>query len=147
MHIHFLNRHWTGRSRRWLVRYEAYTKGGLTSGETWMIWMDLNDHDDQQPPGGGTPLYKLYRYMPPHRITSQRSRRLEIVATRKNVRERRRHACLPRARLFSLPPTTSKPLLRRLRISGKVFAPFENGYGFWKSGLKTGVKNYIFGLK
>ena len=80
--------------------------------------------------GGGTPLYKLYRYVPPHRISSLRSRHLEIVPTRKNARERRRHACLPRARPFFLPPTTSKPLLRRLRLSGRVFAPFwsENGW-------------------
>ena len=146
MHIHFLNRHWTGRSG-WLVCYEACTKGGLTSGETWMIWIDLNDHDDQQPRrggGGGTPLYKLYKYVPPHRISSLRSRRLEIVATRKNARERRRHACLPRARPFSLPPATSKPLLRGLRISGRVFATFwsENGYTlcpFW-SGIGYGFR-------
>ena len=80
--------------------------------------------------GGGTPLCKLYRYVPPHRISSLRSRLLEIVATRKNARERRSHACLPRARPFSLPPATSKPLLRGLRISGRVFAPFwsENEY-------------------
>ena len=93
---------------------------------------------------GGTPLYKLYRYVPPHRISSLRSRRLEIVATRKNARERRRHACLPRARPFSLPPATSKPLLRGLRISGRVFAPFwsENGYTlhpFW-SGIGYGFR-------
>ena len=43
-----------------------------------------------------------------------RSRRLEVVGTRKNGRARRRHACLPRARPFSLLPTTSKRLLRRL---------------------------------
>ena len=97
--------------------------------------------------GGGTPLCKLYKYVPPHRISSLRSRRLEIVATRKNARERRRHACLPRARPFSLPPATSKPLLRGLRISGRVFAPFwsENGYKlcpFW-SGIGYGFRgNY-----
>ena len=34
--------------------------------------------------------------------------------TRKNGRARRRHVCLPRARPFSLTPTTSKCLLRRL---------------------------------
>ena len=47
---------------------------------------------------------------------SLRSRRLEVVGTRKNGRARRRHAsaCLPRARPFSLSPTTSKRLLRRL---------------------------------
>ena len=96
--------------------------------------------------GGGTPLYKRYRYVPHHRISSQRScsRRLEIVPTRKNARERRRHACLPRARPFFLPPTTSKPLLRRLRLSGRVFAPFwsENGYTlcpFW-SGIGYGFR-------
>ena len=33
---------------------------------------------------------------------SLRSRRLEVVGTRKNARERRRHACLPRACPFSL---------------------------------------------
>ena len=38
---------------------------------------------------------------------SLRSRRLEVVGTRKNGR-------LPRARPFSLSPTTSKRLLRRL---------------------------------
>ena len=60
-------------------------------------------------------------------ICSLRSRRLELVGTRKNARDRRRHArgegaitpqsplaCLPRARPFSLSPTTSKRLLRRL---------------------------------
>ena len=46
---------------------------------------------------------------------SLRSRRLEVVDTRKNCRARRTPlACLPRARPFSLPPTTSKRLLRRL---------------------------------
>ena len=55
---------------------------------------------------------------------SLRSRRLEVVGTRKNGRAKRRHArgegapsplaCLPRARPFSLSPTTSKRLLRRL---------------------------------
>ena len=35
------------------------------------------------------------------------------MGTRKNGRARRRHACLPRARPFSLSPTTSKRLLRR----------------------------------
>ena len=53
---------------------------------------------------------------------SLRSRRLQVVGTRKNGRARRRHArgeeapsplaCLPRARPFSLSPATSK--LRRL---------------------------------
>ena len=49
---------------------------------------------------------------------SLRSRRLEVVGTRINGRTRRRHAfaCLPRARPFSLSPTTSKRLLRRLRF-------------------------------
>ena len=47
---------------------------------------------------------------------SLRSRRLEVVGTRKNVRARRRHACLPRARPLSLSPTTSKRLLCRLVI-------------------------------
>ena len=37
-----------------------------------------------------------------------------LACTRKNGRARRRHACLPRARPFSLSPTTSKRLLRRL---------------------------------
>ena len=51
-----------------------------------------------------------------------RCRRLEVVGTRKNARERRRHAtgegaCLPCARPFSLWPTSSKRLLRMLRIS------------------------------
>ena len=45
---------------------------------------------------------------------SLRSRRLEVVGPRKNGRARRRHACLPRARPFSLSPATSKRLLRRL---------------------------------
>ena len=47
---------------------------------------------------------------------SLRSRRLEVVGTRKNGRARRRHACLPRARPFSLSPATSKRLLRRLLL-------------------------------
>ena len=45
---------------------------------------------------------------------SLRSRRLEVVGTRKIGRARRRHACLPRAPPFSLSPTASKRLLRRL---------------------------------
>ena len=59
-------------------------------------------------------------------FSSLRSRRLEVVGTRKNGRARRRHArgeeapsplaCLPRARPFSLSPATSKRLLRRLRF-------------------------------
>ena len=59
---------------------------------------------------------------------SLRSRRLEVVGTRKNGRVRRRHAkgerapsplaCLPRARSFYLSPTTSKRLLRRLTLLG-----------------------------
>ena len=108
--------------------------------------------------GGGTPLYKLYRYVPPHRISSLRSRRLEIVATRKNARERRRHACLPRARPFSLPAATSKLLLRGLRISGRIFATFwsENGYTlcpFWSGigygfqGTRERMKVFIVSLK
>ena len=61
-----------------------------------------------------------------HLFTSLRSRRWEVVGTRKNRRARRRHArgevapsplaCLPRAHPFSLSPTTSKRLLRRLSI-------------------------------
>ena len=43
-----------------------------------------------------------------------RSRRLEVVGTRKNGRARRGHACLPRARPLSLSRTTSRRLLRRL---------------------------------
>ena len=97
--------------------------------------MNLNDHDDQQPRRGGGGVLP---YVPPHRISSLRSRRLEIVVTRKNARERRRHACLPRARPFSLPPATSKPLLRGLRISGRVFATF---------GLKTGIHFAHLGLE
>ena len=50
-------------------------------------------------------------------LASLRSRHLEVVGTRKKGRARRRHACLPRARPFSLTPTTSKRLLRRLIIS------------------------------
>ena len=61
---------------------------------------------------------------------SLRGRLFEVVGTRKNGRARRRHArgegegererassplaCLPRGRPFSLSPTTSKRLLRRL---------------------------------
>ena len=45
---------------------------------------------------------------------SLRSRRLEVVGTRKNGRARRRHACLPRERPFSLSPATSKRLPRGL---------------------------------
>ena len=39
-------------------------------------------------------------------LVSLRSRRLEVVGTRKNGRARRRHACLPRARPYSLSPVT-----------------------------------------
>ena len=60
--------------------------------------------------------------------TSLRSRRLEVVGTRKNGRARRRQArplaCLPCARPFSLSPITSKRLLRRLwenaRMNGEA---------------------------
>ena len=110
------------------------------NGPKWSWWSAASEGGR----GGGTPLCKLYKYVPPHRISSLRSRRLEIVATRKNARERRRHACLPRARPFSLPPATSKPLLRGLRISGRIFATFwsENGYTlcpFW-SGIGYGFR-------
>ena len=42
---------------------------------------------------------------------------LEVVGTRKNGRARRRHACLPRARPFSLSLATYKRLLRRLNLT------------------------------
>ena len=48
------------------------------------------------------------------RLTCSKSSAWIVVDTRKNGRARRRHACLPRARPFSLFPTTSKRLLRRL---------------------------------
>ena len=69
------------------------------------------------------------------KVCSLRSRRLEVVGTRKNGRaevvgtrkngraRRRPLACLPRARPFSLSPTTSKRLLRRLK-SVLFFAVF-----------------------
>ena len=57
-----------------------------------------------------------------------RSRRVEVVGTRKNGRARRRHsrgegapsplACLPRARPFYLSPINSKRLLPRLTLLG-----------------------------
>ena len=60
---------------------------------------------------------------------SPRSRRLEVVGTRKNRRARSRHACLPRARPFSLSPTTSKRQLRRLILDRPckpiAFLPFS----------------------
>ena len=46
------------------------------NGPKWSWWSAASEG------GGGTPLYKLYRYVPPHRISSLRSRRLEIVVTR-----------------------------------------------------------------
>ena len=74
-------------------------------------------------------------------ICSLRSRRLELVGTRKNARDRKRHAsgegaitpqsplaCLPRARPFSLSPTTSKRLLRRLSDSTDGIL---QEYDFW----------------
>ena len=48
-------------------------------------------------------------------FVSLRSRRLEVVGTRKNGRSRPL-ACLPRARPFSLSPAPSKRLLRRLSL-------------------------------
>ena len=48
-----------------------------------------------------------------------------MVGTRKNGRARghaRGHACLPRARPFSLSPTTSKRLLRRLGFHLQIFS-------------------------
>ena len=47
-------------------------------------------------------------------VNTLRSSRLEVVGTRKNRPARRRHACLPRARPFSISPTTSKRLLLSL---------------------------------
>ena len=58
-------------------------------------------------------LLKSSRQLPNVKV-NLRSRRLEVVGTRKNGCARR-HACLPRARLFSLSPTSSKRLLRSLR--------------------------------
>ena len=78
-------------------------------------------------------LDQLYRYVPPHRISSLRSRRLEIVATRKNARERRRHACLPRAR----------PLL-----PSPCYAGYAYRVGFLRCfGLRTGIHFAHFGLE
>ena len=59
------------------------------------------------------------------------SRCLEVVGKRKNGRARRRHArgegaCLPQGRPFSLSPTTSKHLLRRLWIPKKSLLPYLN---------------------
>ena len=61
---------------------------------------------------------------------SLRSRGLEVVGTRKNGHARRRHArgevapsplaCFPRACPFSLSPTTSERLLRRLNWPPRV---------------------------
>ena len=48
-----------------------------------------------------------------------------MVGTRKNGRARRHargHACLPRPRPFSLSPTTSKRLLRRLGFHLQIFS-------------------------
>ena len=64
---------------------------------------------------------------------SLRSRCLEVVGTIKSVRERRRHArgegaCLPRARPFSLSPTTSKRLLYMLRISFHLHWKIDNAF-------------------
>ena len=56
-------------------------------------------------------------------LFSLRSRRLEVVGTRKNGRARRRHASLPRARPFSLSPATSQRLLRRLHFVIHFFPP------------------------
>ena len=64
---------------------------------------------------------------------SVRTRRLEVVGTRKSARARRRHArgkgaCLPRARPFSLSPTTSKRLQRLLRISFHPDWKIDDGF-------------------
>ena len=48
------------------------------------------------------------------RSTCRKSSAWIVVDIRKNGRARKRHACLPHARPFSLFPTTSKRLLRRL---------------------------------
>ena len=58
-------------------------------------------------------------------LASLRSRRLEVVGTRKNGRAIRRHACLPRARQFSLSLTTSKRLLRRLAARMHLYQSFS----------------------
>ena len=57
------------------------------------------------------PDYFLNSFWAIQSSTSLRSRRLEVVGTRKNARERRRRVSL--ARPFSLSPTTSKRLLLR----------------------------------
>ena len=65
-------------------------------------------------------------------VYSLRSRGLEVVGTRKHGRARRRHACLPRARPFSLSPTTSKRLLHRLQrvlLFRNICKPEEGWYG------------------
>ena len=58
------------------------------------------------------------------------------MGTRKNGRARRRHACLPRARPFSLSPATSKRLLRRLNLPYRwscIHKQFTLGYCFVKA--------------
>ena len=80
-------------------------------------------------------IYKRGRGFELGTSDSLRSRRLEVVGTRKNGRAKRRHACLPHARPFSLSPTTSKCLLRRLdfreQIQLSVGAGLELACG-WK---------------
>ena len=65
-------------------------------------------------------IYKRGRGFELGTSDSLRSRRLEVVGTRKNGRAKRRHACLPHARPFSLSPTTSKRLLRRLDFREQI---------------------------
>ena len=59
-------------------------------------------------------FFSVFKKIRMHTSVSLRSRRLEVVGTRKKGRARRRRACLPRARPFCLSPTTSKCLLRGL---------------------------------
>ena len=63
---------------------------------------------------------------------SLRSRRLKVVGTRENARAGRHArgegACLPRARPFSLSPTTSKRLLYMLRISFHPHWKIDNAF-------------------
>ena len=82
--------------------------------------MDFTHYQSPKLLGSSPPnrdrLLAIIRY-----IGSLRSRRLEVVGTRKKGRARRRHArgeealaCLPCARPLSLSPATSKRLRRRL---------------------------------
>ena len=57
--------------KRSLIRILQMTESRF-SNDTWeakrRFFISVKDNNNSRPPGGGTPLYKLYRYVPSHRL-------------------------------------------------------------------------------